>query len=84
MAEREGVSLNQFLVAAISAWIGAEDLYTRMLGRFERLMTHSITNITYTIMRLSFSQSVSLPTTGLQIDKQLSYKQASTLELAGD
>jgi len=90
MAEREGVSLNQFLVSAISARIGAEDLYTRILDRFERLMTHSImvaqsaTITNFTFMRLGFSQSVSLPTTSLQIDKQLFYKQASTLELAGD
>ena len=85
LAEREDVSLNQFLVSAISARIGAEDLYTRILDRFEQLMTRSITNITYTFMRLNFPQSISLPTSGLKIDKQLfNTIQASTLELAGD
>jgi predicted RNase H-like HicB family nuclease len=35
MAERDGVSLNQFLVSAIAARIGAEDLYTRIVNRFK-------------------------------------------------
>ncbi|HMD87847.1 MAG TPA: toxin-antitoxin system HicB family antitoxin, partial [Anaerolineaceae bacterium] len=35
LAEREGVSLNQFLVSAISARVGAEDLLTRLMDRFE-------------------------------------------------
>jgi len=35
MAERDGVSLNQFLVSAISARIGAEDLYNRMAQKIE-------------------------------------------------
>jgi predicted RNase H-like HicB family nuclease len=33
MAERDGVSLNQFLVSAIAARIGAEDFYTHLLNR---------------------------------------------------
>jgi hypothetical protein len=36
MAERDGTSLNQFLVSAIAARVGAEDLYTRLIERFER------------------------------------------------
>lgn len=36
MAERDGTSLNQFLVSAIAARIGAEDLYTRLVERFEQ------------------------------------------------
>ncbi|HEX9989278.1 MAG TPA: type II toxin-antitoxin system HicB family antitoxin [Chloroflexia bacterium] len=36
MAERDGTSLNQFLVSAIAARVGAEDLYTRLVERFER------------------------------------------------
>jgi predicted RNase H-like HicB family nuclease len=37
MAEREGVSLNTFLVDAISARTGAEDLYTRLEERLNAL-----------------------------------------------
>jgi len=37
-AERDNVSLNQFLASSISARIGAEDLYTRILDKFEKLM----------------------------------------------
>ena len=36
LAERDGVSLNQFLVSAIAARIGAEDLYTRLADKIER------------------------------------------------
>jgi len=35
MAERDGVSLNQFLVSSVSARIGAEDLYGRIVQHFE-------------------------------------------------
>lgn len=35
MAERDGVSLNQFLVSAIAARIGAEDLYDRIVRRLD-------------------------------------------------
>ena len=36
MAEREGVSLNTFLVDAIAARVGALDLYNQMAQRFEQ------------------------------------------------
>jgi len=78
-AERDGVSLNQFLVSAISARIGAEDLYTRILDRFERIMAGSIRPITYNLrlnVQRDFSQTHSET---LKIDKPLVYElQAST------
>jgi predicted RNase H-like HicB family nuclease len=36
MAEKDNVSLNQFLVTAIAARLGAEDFYTKLAERFER------------------------------------------------
>lgn len=36
MAERDGISLNQFLVTAIATRLGAEDLYARLSQRFEQ------------------------------------------------
>lgn len=36
MAERDGVSLNQFLVSAISARVGAENLFTHLMDKFEQ------------------------------------------------
>jgi predicted RNase H-like HicB family nuclease len=35
MSERDGVSLNQFLVSAIAARVGAEEFYNRMAERLE-------------------------------------------------
>jgi len=40
LAERDGVSLNQFLVSAIAARIGAEDFYTRLADRIERRLAN--------------------------------------------
>jgi predicted RNase H-like HicB family nuclease len=39
MAERDGTSLNQFLVAAVAERVGAESLYTQMLRRLGELVT---------------------------------------------
>lgn len=36
MAERDGVSLNQFLLSAIAARVGAEDMYAHMLEKLEQ------------------------------------------------
>ena len=42
LAERNGTSLNQFLVSAIAARIGAEELYDRLAQRFEhRIMARA-------------------------------------------
>jgi len=35
-AERDSVSLNQCLVSAIAAWVGADNLYERLLDRFQK------------------------------------------------
>lgn len=35
-AERDRVSLNQCLVTAIAAWLGADDLYSRMVEKFSK------------------------------------------------
>jgi len=35
LARRDGTSLNQFLVTAIAARVGSEDLYIRLLDKFE-------------------------------------------------
>ncbi len=39
MAERDGTSLNQFLVSAIAERVGAESLYARMVQHLEELTT---------------------------------------------
>ncbi|MBI3015409.1 MAG: type II toxin-antitoxin system HicB family antitoxin [Candidatus Tectomicrobia bacterium] len=36
MAERDGTSLNQFIVTAVAARVGAEDLYIRMAQQFSQ------------------------------------------------
>jgi len=41
IARRDGVSLNQFLVSAISAAIGAENLYERILDRMDKAIAAS-------------------------------------------
>lgn len=44
MAEREGTSLNQFLVAAVAERVGARTLYTRLLQSLdEKLETFTVT-----------------------------------------
>jgi predicted RNase H-like HicB family nuclease len=43
-AEREGTSLNQFLVMAIAARVGAEDLYSKMINRLESRTTVFVSN----------------------------------------
>jgi predicted RNase H-like HicB family nuclease len=46
MAKRDGTSLNQFLVTAVSARVGAEDFYSYLAERFERRLTVTAANIT--------------------------------------
>lgn len=48
MAKRDGTSLNQFLVSAIAARVGAEDLYNRIADKISRSVIHSTTTV-YTI-----------------------------------
>lgn len=45
MAARDKVSLNSFLMSAVSSRIGAEDLYSRIEERLERRLLTSFTNM---------------------------------------
>lgn len=42
MAKQDGTSLNQFLVSAIAARVGAEDLYNRIADRASMLVVHFV------------------------------------------
>jgi predicted RNase H-like HicB family nuclease len=46
MAQRDGTSLNQFLVTAIAARVGAEDFYASLFNRFERRLGSITLNLT--------------------------------------
>jgi antitoxin HicB len=54
-AERDGVSLNQFLISAISAKVGAEDSFARLIDKFEKRISTTAQNIFF-IQFLSYSQ----------------------------
>jgi hypothetical protein len=58
MAERDGVSLNQFLVSAIAARIGAEDFYNRLADKIERRLA----NMEQKIVSLSVNAAQTGPT----------------------
>ncbi|MBI3732589.1 MAG: type II toxin-antitoxin system HicB family antitoxin [Chloroflexi bacterium] len=45
MAERDGVSLNQFLVAAVAERVGATNLYARMLERLQPGVAQATLNV---------------------------------------
>lgn len=47
MAERDGVSLNQFLVSAIAARVGAEDSLARIMEKFEQRISTAAQNIIF-------------------------------------
>jgi len=49
-AERDGVSLNQFLVTAIAARVGAEDFYSYLANRFERQIASTTPRINIQMM----------------------------------
>ncbi len=61
MAEREGVSLNQFLTTAIAARLGAEDFYSYLAARFERRMATTAANIVLQMSDLKFQRAISSP-----------------------
>lgn len=44
-AERDNVSINQFFVSAISARIGAEDLYTRLIEEMNKFLQPRTINV---------------------------------------
>ncbi len=50
IAERDGISLNQFLVAAIAERVGADNIYSRMIQRLEQqARAHAINIQMYTL-----------------------------------
>ncbi len=50
MAERDGVSLNQFLVSAISARVGAENMFMHLMDKFEQGIGTTTLNTTNMFM----------------------------------
>lgn len=62
MAKRDQTSLNQFLVSAIAARVGAEDLYSRIAEKISKPVTYITTNI-LTILKSSENR---LPIEGLK------------------
>ena len=46
LAERDGTSLNQFLLSAVAARVGAEDFLTGLLEKYESSMTQVVTHNT--------------------------------------
>ncbi len=67
MAEQDGTSLNQFLITAIAARVGATELFTCMTSQIERLVARAaneqstvvraVANATFRLQGLRFSQS---------------------------
>lgn len=58
MAERDGVSVNQFLVTAIASRIGAEDFFTRLAERFENRMATTAANIVINVTVPYFGKAI--------------------------
>lgn len=58
MAARDGTSLNQFLVTAIAARLGAEDLYARLADRLEQHVSSSATNGAFGVNLLAAAAAV--------------------------
>lgn len=59
-AERNGTSLNQFLVAAVAAFIGSEDVVEKIAQRYSWLIQQQnlvFTNVSYTVMTPSLAGS---------------------------
>lgn len=50
MAERDGVSLNTFIVSAIATKVGAQDLFTRLLKEFEVRTSQLLTSGTLRVL----------------------------------
>jgi predicted RNase H-like HicB family nuclease len=45
MAERDGVSLNQFIISAIATRVGIEDFYSQILEKFNRQLASRTINV---------------------------------------
>lgn len=67
MAERDGVSLNQFLVSAVSSRVGAEDLYASIAQRLERRMFDSAAIVIGTIGEYLTREASSPGESGLRL-----------------
>jgi predicted RNase H-like HicB family nuclease len=83
MAERDGISLNQFLVSAIAARVGSEDFYVRLIEKFEHRMEYKTVNIIY-MMQPYKTRAASLSGNYFKIPEMVPYTQfiARTYEKA--
>jgi predicted RNase H-like HicB family nuclease len=52
MAERDGTSLNQFLVTAVAARVGAEDLWQRLVSRLPFVSVQVVSNTAAAALRI--------------------------------
>jgi predicted RNase H-like HicB family nuclease len=55
MAERDGVSLNQFLISAIAARVGAENFYSQLIEKYQRQFQYTAAGI-FNIYAMQFTQ----------------------------
>lgn len=56
LAERDGTSLNQFLLSAVAARVGAEDFFMRLLNKYETRVTQVFT---YNTINMIISPQIS-------------------------
>jgi antitoxin HicB len=66
MAERDGVSLNQFLVSAISARVGAENMFMHLMDKFEQTMGTVTTLYTTDMLLSGLNKSIRIQTVNPQ------------------
>jgi predicted RNase H-like HicB family nuclease len=73
-AERDGISLNQFLVSAIAARIGAEDSFARIMNKFEQRISTAARNIVsiQTYQTFGLLQKTNLSRDFRQVDQSIS------------
>jgi predicted RNase H-like HicB family nuclease len=71
-AERDGVSLNQFLVSAVAAKVGTEDSFARLIDKFEQRISTTAQNIV-SIQIISYTQSFSRVPEPRIIDRPTNY-----------
>jgi predicted RNase H-like HicB family nuclease len=70
-AERDGISLNQFLVSAIAARIGAEDSFARIMDKFEQRISTAAQNIV-SIQTYGHMPRANFPTEFRQVNQSIS------------
>lgn len=78
MAERDGISLNQYLVNAVGEKLGAENLFSQLIGRFGRNLGASRTIHIHLQMssvgtgaKVENTQNLQIPATTLQASNSL-------------